>query len=93
MQKPLKQRLQEELRIPESDFSRHETDLYVVDETGKVMQWLRKNYAYYKQVGIFIGLEGSSMARKRCLDIPFAAWDGKYKPTPSTPHLMDTNSV
>lgn len=68
----LKQQLQAALSIPDSDFSSHATDLYVVDSTGKVMQWLRKNYAHYKNVTSFTGQLGSSMSGKKCLDIPFA---------------------
>lgn len=93
MEKSLKQRIQEALQIPDSDFDIHETDLYVVDQSGAVMQWLRKNYEFYKQVGIFIGQEGSSLSRKRCLDVPFAAWQEKYNPKSEGSTLMDTNSL
>lgn len=67
----LKTRIMNALSIPESDFSKHASDLYVIDQTGKVRAWLKDNYEFFNNVTTFSG--SGPWKGKRCLDIPFAA--------------------
>lgn len=66
--------------LTDNDFSRHASDLYVIDQSGYIRKWLKENYKFYTNVTTFIG-NGSSWEGKMCLDIPFAAIDehAKYK--------------
>jgi hypothetical protein len=72
MEKSLKQRIQEALNLPESDFGNHYSDLYVIDQKGAVHKWLVENYKFHTNVRTFIGAKGSDWQGKICLDIPFA---------------------
>lgn len=76
--RPLKRRLleAEDLALSEDDFSRHCSDLYVVNRPG-VVNWLRLNYEFFTSVTSFVSPAGSDWngAGRLCLDIPFAAWD------------------
>lgn len=72
MQKPALQiRLQEALGLPDSDFSYHATDLYVVARPG-VKEWLREHYEFPRNVERFVGAKGSEWEGLPCFDIPFA---------------------
>ena len=68
----LKQKLKEALSIPEIDFGNHCSDLYVVDQSGKVRKWLKENYEFYTNITSFVGAKGSDWEGKLCLDIPFS---------------------
>lgn len=60
--------------FPNAEFSRHETDLYVKDFPG-LRDWLKTNYLFHTDVQPFrSAIDGSLW-----LDIPFAAWNEKYK--------------
>lgn len=61
-------------KLTDIDFSRHASDLYVIDQSGSIRKWLKENYKFYTNVTTFIG-NGASWEGKRCLDIPFAAMD------------------
>lgn len=74
--------------FPDAETSNHESDLYILDDTGKIYAWLRKNYDFFCNVQRFRGAAGSDWAGKNCLDIPFAfdPWWNKRtaKPTKKT---------
>ena len=55
-------------------FDRHETDLYVKEVPGLV-GWLKKNYEFYSNIQRFT----NQIDKTPWIDIPFAAWDEKYK--------------
>lgn len=59
--------------LTEADFHRHESDLYVVDQTGEISKWLKANYVCYSNIQRFTGAKGSAWEGKLCLDIPFVA--------------------
>lgn len=68
----LKKRLKEALSIPESDFSNHCSDLYLI-YTPEREKWLKQNYEYWKNVRIcFSNIKGQDWYGKRFFDIPFA---------------------
>lgn len=78
----LKARLMEAIpELQESDFGFHASDLYVRGYP-KVIQWLVRNYRFYRQITSFIGAEGSDWAGKLCLDIPFAGKTVEQVPWP-----------
>lgn len=71
-EKSLKDRIKEV--FPNAKFDRHETDLYVKVEPGLV-EWLKENYLFHSNIQRFRSqLDGTPW-----LDIPFAAWNEKYK--------------
>jgi hypothetical protein len=55
------------------DFASHYTDLYVV-ASPELMDWLKVNYEWHRQVTLFVSPKGSDWngAGRTCLDIPFA---------------------
>lgn len=72
-----KQRLTRQFpQLTESDFSNHETDLYVVAYPF-VKEWLTKEYEWPQNVQYFIGNPQAEWngAGRECADVPFAAWD------------------
>lgn len=71
--KTLKQELKENCSLIDSDFDRHETDLYV-RKTEQVYNYLKNNYQFFRNIKQF----NSQIDNKIWLDIPFAAWDEKY---------------
>lgn len=73
-------------KLTDNDFSRHDSDLYVIDQDGSIRKWLKENYEFYTNVTTFIG-NGPSWEGKRCLDIPFAAFD-EYMLTRVAPVLL-----
>ena len=80
----LKQRLQAELGLEESDFETHESDLYVLAKPG-VLEWLKKNHEFFENVRPFTGAAGSAWAGEYAFDIPFANqefWDAKQRTLP-----------
>jgi hypothetical protein len=68
----LKERIKEV--FPNAEFGRHETDLYVKDFEG-LREWLKANYLFYSSIQRFT----SQIDKCSWLDIPFAAWNEKYK--------------
>jgi len=71
-EKTLKQTLIE--LFPDAKFDRHETDLYV-KFTPEIWQYLKTNYEFFSNIHRF----NSQADRETWIDIPFAAWDEKYK--------------
>jgi hypothetical protein len=70
----LKEQLKQALNLPEDHFDRHETDLYVKASVG-VRNWLKDNYKLFYNIKSFKSQIDGSM----WFDIPFAAWDQKYR--------------
>lgn len=64
---PLKQKMQTDLGLPETDFDYHATDLYV-RWSPAVQEWLQTNYAFNGNVSAFV----SQIDNRMWLDIPFA---------------------
>jgi hypothetical protein len=71
--KTLKEQLKENCNLNDSDFGRHETDLYV-RKTDKVFNYLKNNYKFFRNIQQF----KNQIDGKIWLDIPFAAWEEKY---------------
>jgi hypothetical protein len=70
--------LKDQIRIAfpdmkDSDFDRHETDLYV-KWSPDVEKWLRANYEHWSNITRF----RSQIDSSTWFDIPFAAWSEKY---------------
>lgn len=72
--KTLKERIKEAFpNMTDSEFDRHETDLYV-KHSGELYIWLQMNYEYFANVSTFRSqIDGTTW-----FDIPFAAWSEKY---------------
>lgn len=60
--------------FPNAEFGRHETDLYVKVLPG-LIEWLKVNYEHFTNIQRFT----SQIDKTQWLDIPFAAWNEKYK--------------
>jgi hypothetical protein len=60
--------------LTEQDFGYHATDLYVRCYPV-VLQWLYRNYEFYKQISTFVGAKGSDWEGKLAIEIPFAGRD------------------
>jgi len=61
-------------KLTEEDFSSHETDLYV-RYSPELFEWLKENYDFFENIEKF----KSQIDGDQWLDIPFAAWEEKYK--------------
>lgn len=71
----VKQKIQEAFpSMSDDQFDRHESDLYV-KYSPELDEWLKKNYEYYGNVTKF----RSQIDGETWIDIPFAAWEEKYK--------------
>ena len=69
----LKDLLKKDLGLPESSFSGHESDLYVLNDRPEIGQWLKKNYRWYKNVvHSHSNVKGQDWYGKNFYDIPFA---------------------
>lgn len=71
-EKTLKERVKEV--FPEAEFDRHETDLYIKNVPG-LWDWLKSNYEHFRNCQHF----NSAIDGSPWIDVPFAAWNEKYK--------------
>lgn len=70
------QTLKDRIKVifPDAEFGRHETDLYIKVVPG-LIDWMKTNYEYFRNCEVFV----SQLDGEKWLDVPFAAWNEKYK--------------